>query len=175
MNTRQHSIIKPSVPPSFFLSLTPEQRKQLTQIIYSYKAHYSAHFSFSGEMIKKNGFVVGIWENTLWHEIIKPSGMTKNMFRIMKFIWFLEHSPRFKNTRLTKSVIVEEIKVMLKIYRLWPAKNLPYLERYGWLTVHILRHRQKQYFVSEKGLSLITAYSLRYQELFNDFFEPLSL
>jgi hypothetical protein len=53
--------------------------------------------------------------------------------------------------------------------------NIKYLEKYGWLTVQLLRWKKKQYFVSEKGHSLITAFGVKYNDLFNDFFEPLAL
>ena len=172
---RTKTTVLPPVPPSFFLSLTASQQKQLGILLTAYKAHYANYFSFSGEMIKKNGFVMGIWENVLYHEVLQPKLITKNMFRLLLFVWFLQHSPKFKDTRLVKEVICAEIKCMGNVNRLWPQKNLKYLVKYGWLSVHLLRYRKKQYFVSDKGACLITAYTIRFQELYNNLFEPLSL
>lgn len=165
----------PPVPPSFFLSLTTKQQRELTHLLNAYKIHYELYYSFSGETLKRSGFVYEVWQQLLWNEVIKPSGINKSMFRLLLFIYFLGKSPKFKDIRLTKDVIIKESKVMRHINRLWPAKNLKYLEQYGWVTVHLLRYRKKQYFVSEKGIGLITSFGLEYGKLFNDFFQPLAL
>ncbi len=165
----------PSVPPSLFLSLNATQQKQLSQLLIAYRTHYANYYSFSGELIKKNGFITGVYEHVLYQEVLQPRLITKNMFRLLLFIWFLQHSIKFKDIRLTKQVICDEIKCMGNIYRLWPDKNLKYLAKYEWITVHKLRMNRKQYFVSEKGRNLIMIYSQRFQDLYNNLFEPLSL
>jgi hypothetical protein len=174
MANRYQSAIPP-VPPSFFLSLTSAQQKQLTHLLNAYKIHYECYYSFSGEMLKKTGFVYEIWEGLIRNETVKQSGISKSMFRLLLFVYFLGKSPKFKDIRLTKDIIKRETRVMRYINRLWPEKNLKYLVKYGWLNVHLLRYRKKQYFVSEKGNDLIMIYGLKYAELFNNFFQPLSL
>lgn len=165
----------PPVPADFFSSLSPEQQKQLTHLLKAYRYYYEQYYSFSGEMIKKNGFINGVFEVRLCKDVIEPAGMTRNMFRMMVFIWFLQKSPRFKDIRLTNKEIKQQLHYMGRINRLWPFRNIIYLTKYGWLTAHKFRNKQKQFFVSEKGINLITAYSLRFQELYHEVFEPLHL
>jgi hypothetical protein len=165
----------PPVPSSFFLSLTLDQRNQLTHLLKAYRLHYANYYSFSGEMLKKSGFMYEMYETLIWNETIKQSGISKSMFRLLLLIYFLDKSPQYKNIRLTQSVIFKAAKLMRYVHRLWPQMNIKYLEKYGWLTVQLLRWKKKQYFVSEKGHSLITAFGVKYNDLFNDFFEPLAL
>jgi hypothetical protein len=175
MRTKQLADHLPLVPSSFFLSLLPEQQQQLKLFLHALKLHYASYYSFSGEMIKKNIFIANMWENRLYNEVLKPTLITKNMFRTLLVIWFMQHAPKYKNTRLTRDIIKEQCKTMGKIYRLDAFRMLRFLSKFDWVGFYLLRHKKQVFFVSEKGLSLITAYSLRYQELFNDFFEPLSL
>jgi hypothetical protein len=165
----------PPVPPSFFLSLDDTQRNQLTHLLNAYRVHYANYYSFSVEMLKKSGFMYEMYETLIWNETIKQSGISKSMFRLLLLIYFLEKSPKYKNIRLTQDVIFKASKLMRYVNRLWPQQNIKYLEKYGWLTVYLLRWKKKQYFVSEQGHTLITSFGVKYAELFNDFFEPLSL
>jgi hypothetical protein len=169
--------IHPSIPSSFFSSLSSEQQKQLTQLLHAYRVHYANYYAFCGETIKKSGFIFIIWERILWKEIVKPTGISPNMFRLLLLIWSISKSPKYANNAdgLTRPVIIEHAKVMACIPRIYPQNNLRYLDKWGWVRVHKLRWNRKQYFVSDKGTTLIAAYSIRFQELFNQVFEPLNL
>ena len=169
--------ITPSVPPSFFSSLTIEQQKQFRQIITSYRLHYSNYYQFSGEMIRREAFVFSLWRVRLFKEVLEPELITNEMYHLLSIIYYLSISPRYKDIRITKALIYQVSKELgyCGLTRLKPQQNLRSLVKYNWLTIHRLRRNQAQYFLTQKGRDLMIKYSLRFTELYNDFFEPLNL
>ena len=173
MNIKKEPIV-PAVPSSFFSSLTPEQQKQLNQVLKAYQVYYSNYYGFSGKLIKQNGFIAYMFSVDIWKEVIVPSGMTKNMFILMQFIYFLQMSDKFKDERLTIDLIIKEIYLLGSINRLWPTKNVKYLVMYGWCGYHSYKQGKRAYFVTEKGIDLLTKYNLAFQRHFNEVFLRLT-
>lgn len=119
--------------------------------------------------------VFAVWETKLYREILKPTLISRNMFRVMVMIWFMEHSPRFKDERMTQKLIIDTINQHAENNRLAPLYCIRKLEKYAWLRVQKYRWGKKIYFVSDKGQQLITTYQMRFQEHFHELFEPLGL
>lgn len=169
--------IVPAVPPSFFSSLTIEQQKELRRILTAYRLHYSTYYSFSGEIIRRESFIFSLWRVRLYKEVIEPAKITNEMFHLLSIVYYLGISPRYKDTRITKQVIIDIVKGMgyCGLTRLFPQQNLRYLVKYEWLSIHRLRNNKAQYFITQKGRDIMIKYSLQFTELFNSFFESLSL
>lgn len=169
----QKPIHYPTFPPSFFSSLNREQRIQFNQIIRSCEIHFANKYSFSGELLKKEGFISMVYDRLLMQETVLPSGISRKMFLILLIVWFIKRSPRYKNEFTTGALIFEVSKQYLSdIPQLWPRQQIKYLAKYGWLG---LNKTNKSYFVTEQGSLLIKAYSEHYKKLHDSFFSPLSL
>jgi len=163
-----------SLSPSFFSSLTEEQYRQLIIILGEYKRKCNEYYSFKWEILQRSGFVYLMWEHKLYIEVVKPTLMTKNMFRVLIAVWSVMMSPRLKGQKLSKKEICNECSMLKGIGRVSPRINIPYLAKYNWLGWS-RNHRFKHYWVTEKSLSLIDNYTKRYEELFDCFFSPLGL
>ena len=163
----------PTLPPSFFSSLSVEQQKQFNQIIRSCEIHFAQQYSFSGELLKKEGFISMVYDRLLMKETVLPSGISRKMFLILLIVWFIKRSPRYKNDFITGALIFEVSKHYLSdIPQIWPRQQIKYLAKYGWIG---LNKTNKSYFVTEQGSLLIKSYSEHYKKLHDSFFTPLSL
>lgn len=172
-NLRAKAVI-PALSAQLLSSLSPDQRKQLIILLGKYRKHYADYFLFRWGMVRTSGFVYEMWATQLFNEIIKPSGLNKSMWRVLLIIWSMEQSKRYKAIQINRKTLQDLINQFYCTPRRMDIARLSrYLMRYNWIG-HTKQFRKPHtYYLTEKAHTLIRDYSVRYGQLFNQFFEPL--
>lgn len=168
----EHKKDKSSPSSLFFSSLSPEQQKQFTIIVGEQHTRLKKYYDFKRGLLFETGFILFLWGNRLFEEVVKPTLMSKSMWRLLIFVWALKHTQKYKDEHLTRKIIITESQNMGKIQKMWPMRNLIALEKYGWLGTTKGVWNTKRYFITEQSRLLIHHYSLSYSRLFDEFFLP---
>lgn len=160
---------KQLLPSALF---TPEQLNPVLKVIQAYKTYYEDYYKFKRGIIAEHGYVIQLWSTVVYNEIFKSIGLYVMDWRIFLLVWGLNKSETHQKKGITMQYIrmaFDELhpKGTASVYN-----RLKKLRKLGLLTNKIVKTHKAQWFLTTYGHHLITRYSIRYSQLFNDFFQP---